>query len=254
MHRFYLPPEQCAESVCVLRGGEAHHAIHVLRVRPRDRFSILDGAGRELQCEAVTVGKDELRAQVLERRFTPPPSTRITLLQAIPKGKIIESILQKSTELGVARIIPLASERVTSRLSLPQAREKAEKWREVAVEAIKQSGATWLPTVEIPVSPEDFLQREERFDLSLIGSLQPDREPIGKWFDRYRDDQGKTPASVAVWIGPEGDFTIAEIMAARASGALPFTLGSLVLRVETAAIAALAIVNHELQAERGRRN
>lgn len=254
MHRFYLPPEQCAESVCLLRGSEAHHAIHVLRVRARDRFSILDGAGRELQCEAVTVGGNEVRAQVIERRFTPAPATRITLLQAIPKGKIIESIIQKATELGVARIIPLSSQRVTSRLSVSQAREKAEKWREVSVEAIKQSGATWLPNLEIPVAPEDFLQREERFDLSLIGSLQPDRQQIGKWFDQYFEEHGGAPSSVAVWIGPEGDFTIAEIMAARTSGALPFTLGPLVLRVETAAIAALAIVNHELQAERARKS
>src|SRR5688572_16819084 len=103
MHRFYLPPEQTKTDPITLRGREAHHALRVLRIRDGEPVVILDGAGRQLHCDVTTHHRDSISFTVRERITVPPLACVITLLQAIPKGKIIESIIQKATELGVAR-------------------------------------------------------------------------------------------------------------------------------------------------------
>jgi 16S rRNA (uracil1498-N3)-methyltransferase len=177
-----------------------------------------------------------------------PPPCELTLLQAVPKGKIFESIIQKATELGAARIVPLLSERVTLRLDDESHASRREKWQLVAIEAIKQCGSPWLPKVELPVSPAEFLARAERApELSLIASLQPQSRHPREYFDAFRARHGRAPASVCVWVGPEGDFTPLEISAIESGGALPITLGRLVLRSETAATYCLSVLNYELQ-------
>src|ERR1700677_2864988 len=107
MHRFYLPPEQCRDSLLRLEDREAHHALHVLRIRRGEYVVVLDGAGTELLCEVREADRRHLELAVVEKTTAPPPSSQIILLQAIPRGKIIESIIQKATELGVARIVPI---------------------------------------------------------------------------------------------------------------------------------------------------
>jgi 16S rRNA (uracil1498-N3)-methyltransferase len=168
-------------------------------------------------------------------------------LQAVPKGKIIESIIQKATELGVTRIVPLLSERVVVDLDEKHAGRKAEKWQQVAVEAIKQCGAAWLPRVELPVTPKEFLARRETFELPLVASLQPGAEHPRNYFRKFEAQHGRKPRSACIWIGPEGDFTAEEVGAITSGGAWPITLGRLVLRVETAATYCLSILNYEAQ-------
>lgn len=247
MHRFYLPPAQCQAPELKLTGREAHHALNVLRVRRGERVVVLDGAGGEWLCEVRAPGRDELKLVVLQRNTMPPLPCRLTLLQAIPKGKIIETIIQKAAELGAARIVPLLSERVVAQLDEESAESKAEKWRQTAVEAIKQCGSTWLPQVDPSLTPRAFLARGEKFDLALIASLQSDSRHPREYVESFYADHGRLPKSVCIWVGPEGDFTPAEMNAARSAGALPITLGRLVLRSETAATYCLAVLNYELQ-------
>ncbi len=154
MHRFHLPPEQSRGKTLMLAGQEAHHALHVLRVRAGEQVVVLDGAGRELMCDAGTPERDQLPLTVAQETVVPPLPYQITLLQAIPKGKIIESIIQKAVELGVHRIVPLLSDRVVTQLDRDSAATRAEDWRGVAVEAIKQCGSAWLPTIEVPRDAE----------------------------------------------------------------------------------------------------
>jgi 16S rRNA (uracil1498-N3)-methyltransferase len=165
MANFFLTADQCAEPTLFLMGREAHHAQHVLRIRRGDRVKVLDGAGHEYGCEVDALDRDKVRLRVLEKNFVPSLPWQITLLQALPKGKLIESIIQKATELGVWRIVPLQSERVVTR-----GNEKLEKWQSVAIEAIKQCGSAWLPRVEAAVTPAQFLARKEPVDLGLLGS------------------------------------------------------------------------------------
>jgi len=250
LHRFYLPPEQCHGPELLLSGGEAHHAAHVLRIRRGDRALVLDGAGGEYVTEVQDLEHTRARLTVLEKRAVPPPARELTLLQAIPKGKLIESIVEKATELGAARVVPLLTERVVMHLDQKTASEKAKKWQAVAVEAIKQCGSAWLTRVERPSTPAEFLARHEPFDLALVGSLQPHARHPRAYFSEFQRQQGRLPKSVAIWIGPEGDFTEPELQSIEAAGAKPITLGPLVLRTETAAIFCLSVVNYELSSGR----
>lgn len=247
MHRFYLSPEQCAGNTLSLTGREAHHALRVLRVRPADRLTILDGAGREFLCEINECERGSVRLTVVQKNSIAPLPCQITLAQALPKGRIIEDIIQKAVELGVARIVPLLSDRVIARLNAAESAAKAEKWRGVAIEAIKQCGAAWLPKVDTPLTPRQFLARKEKFDLTLVGSLQAGRRHPRDVLREFQANHGSSPCSACVWIGPEGDFTAEELDAIQRAGALPISLGRLVLRVETAAIYCLSILNYELQ-------
>ena len=125
--------------------------------------------------------------------------------------------------------MPLLTERVTARLEGADAAHKTEKWQQVAIEAIKQCGSAWLPEVAPPMTPNQYLDRKERFELPLIASLQTGSRPTREeHFDEFHAKHGRMPRSVCVWIGPEGDFTPAETAAIKAYGALPITLGRVV--------------------------
>ena len=231
---------------------EAHHAAQVLRVRPNEKVLVLDGAGHEFLCGVQNVSRKSVSLAVTRRHFTEPLPCSITLLQAIPKGKIFESILQKATELGVARIVPILSERVTTQLDGEGAADKLEKWRLCTIEAIKQCGQLWLPRIEMPVTPKAFLAVGEKFDLALVASLQTGSRSPREYLEAFVAEKRARPKSACVWIGPEGDFTPAETEVITASGVHPITLGRLVLRCETAAIYCLSVLNYELaDKERG---
>lgn len=244
MHRFYLPPPQCQGPGLALSGAEAHHAATVLRVKTGEEISVLDGAGRELLCSVRNVDRKNVSLEVRQTFSSREPHCRVTLVQAVPKGKLIETIIQKATELGAARVIPLLSERVITHLDDDAAHDKGEKWQQVAIEAIKQCGQRWLPKVEAPTRLMELLGRSEKFDLSLVGSLRDDARHPRQYFQALANP----PTSICLWIGPEGDFTDAELAAIRDSGAKPISLGPLVLRSDTAALYTLSIVNYELQA------
>jgi len=247
MHRFYLPPVECNSIPLMLTGREAHHALRVLRLRPGDRVTVLNGAGIEFICDVETHDRDKVQLAVVGQKSIAPPPCHITLLQAIPKAKIMDSIIQKATELGVARIVPLLAERVVSDLDEKHSERKTEKWRQVALEALKQCGTAWLPQVETPVTPAEFAARKEKFDLPLLASLQRGARHPRLCFEEFQSQYGRKPETASIWVGPEGDFTPAEVEVAMTSGALPITLGKLVLRVETAAVYCLSILNYEIQ-------
>ena len=247
MHRFHLPPENCQGDSLQLDGREAHHALHVLRLKRGEVVTVLDGAGHEFFCAVENTAKDFLTLTVKEKKFTPAPPCPIILFVAIPKGKIIEDIIEKAVELGAQRIVPLLTERVVTQLDQADAEAKREKWQQVAIEAVKQCGAPWLPRVATPVKLKDVLARGEMPELSLVGSLQTERRHPRAWISEFCQQHGRLPTSAGVWIGPEGDFTLAELQAIEAAGAKPITLGQLTLRVETAAIYCLSLLNYELR-------
>jgi 16S rRNA (uracil1498-N3)-methyltransferase len=248
MHRFYLPPDSCHGSVLTLDGREAHHALRVLRLRKGERVVVIDGVGHEFHCETASLGRQQVQFAVKESRTMAAPECRITLAQALPKAKAIEQIVHKAVELGVWRIVPLLAERSVPHLDSEGGETKAHKWRLIAVEAIKQCGAAWLPSIEPPLPLKKYLARAEKFALCLLSSLQPGAQHPRRVFEAFRARHGRAPESLCLWVGPEGDFTAAEAEAIRAAGAAPITLGPQVLRVETAATCALAIVNYELKA------
>ncbi len=248
MHRFYLPTAASQGSSLQLDGREAHHALHVLRVQRGERVTVLDGAGCEYLCDVTIATKSALTLAVVQKKNAPPLACPVSLFVAVPKGKIIEDIIQKAVELGAQRIVPLLTERVIMHLDGDGAESKREKWQQVAIEACKQCGAVWLPQVAAPVTLKNVLAQTALPELTLIGSLQTERRHPRAVFAEFRQTHGRLPHSAGVWIGPEGDFTLAEIQAIEAAGAQAITLGDLTLRVETAAIYCLGFLNYELRA------
>ncbi|MBA3607582.1 MAG: 16S rRNA (uracil(1498)-N(3))-methyltransferase [Chthoniobacterales bacterium] len=251
MHRFYLAPNDWPAAT--LTGSEAHHARGVLRMQPGDRAVLFDGRGREATAEIVFLAAGAVHLRVVQESVTPPLRARITLAQAIPKGKNMDLIVQKAVEIGAAEIFPLLSARTVVQLDPESGAQKQAKWQSVALEAAKQCGQNWLPQVHLPRSPADFFAAHSAaaFDLRLVGSLQPGAQHLKNILADYREGHaGAGPERVLMLIGPEGDFTPAEIALARSHGCAPLTLGPITLRVETAAIYCLSILSYELLGER----
>ena len=246
MHRFYIAPEDWQPDMLALTGSEAHHCRDVLRLKPGDKVVLFDGRGRELTAEITFADGAQVQLRKLHEAQTPPLRCRITLGQAIPKGKNMDLIVQKAVEIGAAEIAPILSDRTVVRLDEESAASKQAKWQTVAIEAAKQCGQNWLPKVQTPQTLTQFFQEHRRFDLQLIGSLQSDAVHLKKILAEYLIEHGDRPASVLMLVGPEGDFTPAELSLARSQGCRPITLGPIVLRVETASIYCLSILSYEL--------
>jgi len=246
MHRFYLAPEDWNPDALMLRGSEAHHAGHVLRLERGDKVVVFDGRGRELTAEVAAAKSSEIQLRKLHEAKTPPLRCQIALAQAIPKGKNMDLIVQKAVEIGAAEIAPIVSDRTVVRVDEESAAAKQAKWQTIAIEAAKQCGQNWLPQVHAPQTMPQFFQHSHRFDLQLIGSLQSDAVHLKKILAEYSAEHGDRPKSVLMLVGPEGDFTPAELSLARSHGCRPITLGPIVLRVETASIYCLSILSYEL--------
>ena len=246
-HRFYLPPEQARGNAIQLVGDEARHLLQVLRGKVGDRATIFDGRGHELDCTVSEIGKGKATLQVLQRHVCAPLLYQLTLVQAIPKERSMDLILQKATELGAQRIVPLLSERTVMRLDAKDGARKLERWRQITIESAKQCGLNWLPIIEEPQRSRDYFRHTKQSGIILIASLQQDALPLPRLLAEYLAQHGTRPKEVSIAIGPEGDFTPAELADARSAGFRPLSLGPLVLRSETAALYALSILAYELQ-------
>jgi 16S rRNA (uracil1498-N3)-methyltransferase len=246
MHRFYIPPDQWNPDALVLSETEAHHARDVLRLKAGDKVVVFNGRGREITAVMESVAKNEVDLRKLTETETAPLRCRIALGQAIPKGKNMDLIVQKAVEIGAAEIFPIISERTIVDLDPETAQQKQTKWQTIAIEAAKQCGQNWLPQVHLPAKLKEFFATSQAFDLRLVGSLQPGALHLKKILSDYSSEHRHLPENILMLIGPEGDFTPAEIALARSHGCIPLTLGPIVLRVETAAIYCLSVLSYEL--------
>ena len=160
----------------------------------------------------------------------------------------MDLIVQKAVEIGAAEIAPIISDRTIVQIDSESAAQKQSKWQQIAVEAAKQCGQNWLPHVHAPRKLSDLFSvvGDKSFDLQLIGSLQPGARHLKESLADYSNEHQHRPRSVLMLVGPEGDFTPAELALARRHGCQPITLGPIILRVETAAIYCLSILSYEL--------
>ncbi len=247
MHRFYLEPGRWVSECPELDDPDSHHCADVLRLGAGDRIVIFDGRGMVAEAELLEVHRKRCALRIGTPHQTPPLRCAITLAQAVPKGKNMDLILQKGVELGAAEIVPLLTARTIVRIdSADDGEHKRERWQQIALEACKQCGRNSVPRVANPSTLEQFLARVSAADLLLLASLQPDASPIKEVLAEHSDAIGGLPDSVAVLVGPEGDFTPAEIALLKQAGARSVTLGPTILRAETAALYCLSVLGHEL--------
>ena len=239
-HRFYQPD---LASAC-LSPEESHHAVHVLRLRPGDSAAIFDGRGTEARVRLTSTEPERVSFETLSTVKSPRPACRIRFGQALIKPAGMELLIQKLTELGVSEIWPIASERSVSK---PEGEKRlSSRWQAIALSACKQSGQNWLPKIPEAVPLDTFLAAPDPAPpiARIIGSLQPEARPLSTLVAEAKKTVSVT--ALDVLIGPEGDFSPAEIGRARAAGFRPASLGPLVLRSETASIFIASALHYEL--------
>jgi 16S rRNA (uracil1498-N3)-methyltransferase len=244
--RVHCLPAVADPSEIRLSGGESHHLVSVNRAKPGDTVVAFDGKGSDWICELVEADKRGARLKVRFAQKAKPLPWRITLGQALPLGGAMDSIVRKATEIGVAAIVPLESERTQVHLDGDRSDRKIEKWQTAALEAAKQCGNPWLPEIGPVTGASAFMEAARGYDLKLIASLQSGAKSLKSVLAGHRAALNRGPTNVLLLVGPEGDFTPAEMGSSRTHGFEPITLGPLVLRCETAAIYALSILSYEL--------
>jgi len=232
--RLFVPPARMRERPIVVGGEEHHHIARVLRARPGDAVTLFDGAGAELRARIVRVGRAETELAPDETARddaadAAPGRTPVVLLTAVPKGGRMDFLVQKCSELGVSRIVPIIAARSVTR---PEP-DRGARWEKIAREAARQCGRADVPVVGAPLALAAALAAPELPARRLV--LSPD--PAGQPLRALLPD----PAPTALLIGPEGGLSDAETTATRGAGFVSASLGPLILRVETAAIVAVAL-------------
>jgi len=237
--RVYVEAPLAAGKRLVVEGSAANHITRVLRLRSGDALTVFDGSGGEFGARIQEFRKDSVVVAVEDHRplerESPLP---LTLAQGISRGERMDWVIQKATELGTARIVPLFTKRSVVRLDEKQADRKLQHWRAIAIAACEQCGRNRIPELAAPVDFFDVLPAEAsgatRLLLSPTGDLRIE--------DLGQDVRQGASKGITVLIGPEGGLEDVEQEAALAAGFKAVQLGPRVLRTETAAIAALTII------------
>lgn len=244
MHRFFVSDDNFQGENVVLKGQQAHQIRNVLRMSPGDHIIVLDNQGWEYEVMLEAVGQNEITGQVIEKReATGEPAVRITLYQSLLKQDKFEWVLQKCTEVGVTRFVPLVTQRSVIRGRDAISSKKLGRWRSIITEAAEQSGRGLIPELSPPIDLEGGLAGLGGFKCALIAS--PETQGVGVRSALRRGDKC-APAAIALFIGPEGGFTQEEVERCRASGAVTISLGRRILRTETAAVVAASLILYEL--------
>jgi 16S rRNA (uracil1498-N3)-methyltransferase len=228
--RVYIDEALIPHSIVELPPGTASHLAKVLRVRTGDELTLFSGDGREFVGSIESVRGSRVTAAVGNCTDVDRESPfAVTLVQCVPRGDRMDFIVQKATELGVTRIVPVLSQRSVVRLDATQAESKAIHWRAVAVNACEQCGRNRLPVIEAPSALLNYLGGSTPTSPRLV--LEPEMESSAAPLD--------LDAAAEIAIGPEGGFAADELDAFRIAGFARVQLGPRILRTETAAIAAL---------------
>lgn len=221
-----------------LAGPEGHHAAAVQRLRVGEQVLLSDGRGTTARATVTGVGRSTLELRLGERRFQPPGSPRLVVVQGIGKGDRSELAVQAMTEVGVDEVVPWAATRSVVRWQGERGEKAWRRWGVIAREAAKQSRRAWLPTVAAPVTGAQVAARLAAAGGGLVLHEEA-TEPLSA---APLPDSGE----LLVVVGPEGGVSATEVAEFTAAGARPVRLGETVLRTSTAGVAALAVLNARL--------
>jgi len=240
-NHFFVSPEQIKAGRVSLSGPDAVHIAKVLRLGAGKSIIVLDGRGKSYLAVIEQACKDKVDCTIQkELPVAAGPSLKVTLVQGIPKGDKMDLVIQKGTELGLSRVIPLISERVVVKLAGDKLLHRRERWQRIALEAAKQCRRPDVPEVSEPQSWEQ-----------VLALLPPEAAALIPWEEEFVETLknfcrcSQAPEEIYIFIGPEGGFTREEVELARSHGVRPVTLGPRILRTETAGLAVLAVVLYQ---------
>ncbi len=241
MPKFFVTPQQMREKTILLEGEDAKHIKTVLRSKIGEEITVCDGNGMDYNCRIMALEDKNVEVEILEKFFCDAePNVKITLFQGLPKADKMELIIQKCVELGVDRIVAVATERSIVKLDKKEAK-KIERWQKIAEAAAKQSGRGKIPEIGGVLTFSQAVAEAKALDGALI-PYEKEREQGLRQFVR-----GFSGKRLGVFIGPEGGFAPEEIEKAMEAGVLPVTLGKRILRTETAGMVTVALLLYELE-------
>ena len=244
MYHFFVTPASVRGGQIYIEGSDVNHIRNVLRMKEGEELCINDGNGTEYLCEITEISPDKIVCDIKNAGFagTEPPA-RYYLFQGLPKADKFEYIIQKSVELGAFEVIPVKTARSIVKYDEKKEKAKLERWNKISESAAKQSRRGIIPQVKEIMTFKEALAFAQGLDINLIPyenfkSMEQTRSVYEKI---------KPGMSVGIFIGPEGGFEQAEVAAACASGAYQISLGSRILRTETAPLALLSVLNYILE-------
>ena len=239
MERFFVEPGAIQGNTAIITGEDVAHITRVLRLKEGDEIRVCDGQGTEYTARLTLLQKQEVQAALVEQvAIHTEPAHTVTLYQGLPKTGKMEVIIQKCVELGISAIVPMVTARCVVK---PDAdfEKKRVRYQRVAYEAAKQSGRGIIPAVRPLIT---FAQLPYgAHDLVLLGYEEEDVRTLKQAL------QGDKAQNIAILIGPEGGFAKEEVALSTQNGAKTVTLGSRILRTETAGMAMLAMTLYELE-------
>lgn len=245
MYQFFVEPSQIQGKRIVITGGDVNHIRNVLRMKIGEEIAVSNGTdGKEYRCGIEEFAEDEV---ICTLRFIKEDGlelpARVTLFQGLPKADKMEFIVQKMVELGVYRIVPVATKRAVVKLDEKKARAKVARWQAIAEAAAKQSKRRIVPEVGAVCSVKEALLQAASMDIKLI----PYELSEGMAKTRELIEKAMPGQEIAVFIGPEGGFEEEEVAMAREAGFAPVTLGKRILRTETAGLTVMAWLMYRLE-------
>ena len=238
MNRFYVPFQAGLENIWI-DSSESHHILHVKRLKIGNNVVLFNGMGVECDARIVEIERNRVRVEVNQYKVVNKENeVGIDIAFAVPKGKRSHFLIQKCTELGVHKLIPVNYARSVVKLK-SESSEKIEKWRKLAIEASKQCGRNTITEICDVVDFGDITKNLDNYDLPLFACNQTDSNNLKNTLQEY-----PKPNNIISFIGPEGGFTSNEVEMAKKAGCKLVNLGQMTLRVETAAIAVSAILSY----------
>jgi 16S rRNA (uracil1498-N3)-methyltransferase len=241
MHRLYCSADNISgDKIIICDNEQVHHLIRVLRVKTGEEAAVSDKKGGEYFCLVEELKPGQVILEIINKSAAKKQEYKLTLACAIPKNAKMDDIIDKLTQLGVERIIPLKTERVVVKLDKLKEALRLQRWRKISQSASKQSQRNIFPVVDGVRDLKKVILESGDFDLKLIPSLAGERKAIKEVFS------GSSAVNILVLIGPEGDFSPQELQAAQGAGFIPVSLGDLVFRVDTAAIAVASYIKMTL--------
>lgn len=241
MSRFYIPKNKIQGSEATIEGDEAHHVAGVMRLGEGDSVVVFDGEGKEYTAVIKSLNIRRKRVTlslVSSSSFSFESHNRITLAQAVPKKGKMDLVVEKATELGVFRIIPLLTQRTIVKPGPAPSLKMTNRWKKIAVSASKQCGRTVVPEVAGITRFADLAATASEYDMALMACLVEGTVPLKEVIS------GVLPEKILILIGPEGDFTPKEVEMARGCGFGLVSLGPRVLKSDTAGLFVLSVLDY----------